>query len=149
MNEVALLVVVVALACTTWTSLSIQAIVFVLSLYVSCVYASSPVPLPRMALVEFCECFLEGARVFVLGSLTVEYTNSKGVSSRIQRVTLGAIPGGGGGERRLQCLSCGCLWMFSASAFLFSPPDANPQWRGRFQIKILCTLAGPMENWRP
>lgn len=32
MNEVALLVVVVALACTTWTSLSIQAIVFVLSL---------------------------------------------------------------------------------------------------------------------
>ncbi|KAB8102087.1 hypothetical protein EE612_033314, partial [Oryza sativa] len=30
-----------------------------LSLYVSCVYASSPVPLPRMALVEFCECFLE------------------------------------------------------------------------------------------
>lgn len=121
MNEVALLVVVVALACTTWTSLSIQAIVFVLSLYVSCVYASSPVPLPRMALVEFCECFLEGARVFVLGSLTVEYTNSKGVSSRIQRVTLGAIPGGGGGAAAAMPVLWLPLDVFCFSVSLLTP----------------------------
>lgn len=121
MNEVALLVVVVALACTTWTSLSIQAIVFVLSLYVSCVYASSPVPLPRMALVEFCECFLEGARVFVLGSLTVEYTNSKGVSSRIQRVTLGAIPGGGGGSG-----GCNACLVVAFGCFLLQRFSSHP-----------------------